>query len=90
MRELISMSTTHNKRLLRMCLMDFVGENKMNFIIWLIVGGLVGWVASIIMKANVRPLKWNFARPYPVTADRKTVVTVTLAATMRELRMFRR
>jgi uncharacterized membrane protein YeaQ/YmgE (transglycosylase-associated protein family) len=28
------------------------GENKMNFIIWLIVGGLVGWVASIIMKTN--------------------------------------
>ena len=24
----------------------------MNFIIWLIVGGLVGWVASIIMKTN--------------------------------------
>jgi uncharacterized membrane protein YeaQ/YmgE (transglycosylase-associated protein family) len=24
----------------------------MNFIIWLIVGGLVGWVASIIMKTK--------------------------------------
>jgi uncharacterized membrane protein YeaQ/YmgE (transglycosylase-associated protein family) len=24
----------------------------MNFIIWLIVGGLVGWVASIIMKTG--------------------------------------
>ena len=24
----------------------------MNFIIWLIVGGLVGWVVSIIMKTN--------------------------------------
>jgi uncharacterized membrane protein YeaQ/YmgE (transglycosylase-associated protein family) len=24
----------------------------MNFIIWLIVGGLIGWVASIIMKTN--------------------------------------
>lgn len=24
----------------------------MNFIIWLIVGGLVGWVASIVMKTN--------------------------------------
>jgi uncharacterized membrane protein YeaQ/YmgE (transglycosylase-associated protein family) len=24
----------------------------MNFIIWLIVGGLVGWVASIIMKTD--------------------------------------
>jgi uncharacterized membrane protein YeaQ/YmgE (transglycosylase-associated protein family) len=24
----------------------------MNFVIWLIVGGLIGWVASIIMKTN--------------------------------------
>jgi uncharacterized membrane protein YeaQ/YmgE (transglycosylase-associated protein family) len=24
----------------------------MNFIIWLIVGGIVGWVASIIMRTN--------------------------------------
>ncbi len=24
----------------------------MNFIIWLIVGGLIGWVASMIMKTN--------------------------------------
>ena len=26
----------------------------MNFIIWLIVGGIVGWVASIIMRTNGR------------------------------------
>jgi uncharacterized membrane protein YeaQ/YmgE (transglycosylase-associated protein family) len=26
----------------------------MNFIIWLIVGGLVGWVASIVMKTNAQ------------------------------------
>lgn len=26
----------------------------MNFIIWLIVGGLVGWVASIIMRTNAQ------------------------------------
>ncbi len=26
----------------------------MNLIIWLIVGGLVGWVASIIMKTNAQ------------------------------------
>ena len=26
----------------------------LNFIIWLIVGGLVGWVASIIMKTNAQ------------------------------------
>ena len=24
----------------------------MNFIIWLVVGGLIGWVASMIMKTN--------------------------------------
>ncbi len=24
----------------------------MNFILWLIVGGLIGWVASILMKTN--------------------------------------
>ena len=24
----------------------------MNFILWLIVGGLIGWVASMIMKTN--------------------------------------
>lgn len=24
----------------------------MNFVIWLIVGGIVGWVASIIMRTN--------------------------------------
>lgn len=26
----------------------------MNFIIWLVVGGLIGWVASIIMKTNAQ------------------------------------
>lgn len=26
----------------------------MNFIIWLVVGGIVGWVASIIMRTNAR------------------------------------
>ena len=24
----------------------------MNFIIWIVVGGLIGWVASMIMKTN--------------------------------------
>ncbi|MDO9096161.1 MAG: GlsB/YeaQ/YmgE family stress response membrane protein [Rubrivivax sp.] len=24
----------------------------MNFIIWLIVGGLIGWLASVLMKTN--------------------------------------
>ena len=24
----------------------------MNFIIWLVVGGLIGWLASIVMKTN--------------------------------------
>ena len=26
----------------------------MNFIIWLIVGGLIGWVASLIMKTDAQ------------------------------------
>lgn len=26
----------------------------MNFIIWLVVGGLIGWVASMIMKTDAR------------------------------------
>jgi uncharacterized membrane protein YeaQ/YmgE (transglycosylase-associated protein family) len=26
----------------------------MNFIIWLVVGGLIGWVASIIMKTEAQ------------------------------------
>jgi len=26
-----------------------MGEDKMNFIIWLIVGGIIGWVASSLM-----------------------------------------
>ncbi len=27
-------------------------EHPVNFIIWLVVGGLVGWLASILMKTN--------------------------------------
>jgi uncharacterized membrane protein YeaQ/YmgE (transglycosylase-associated protein family) len=27
-------------------------ERPMNFIIWIVVGGLIGWVASMIMKTN--------------------------------------
>ena len=26
----------------------------MNFIIWLVVGGIIGWVASIVMKTNAQ------------------------------------
>lgn len=26
----------------------------MNFIIWIVVGGLIGWLASIIMKTNAQ------------------------------------
>jgi uncharacterized membrane protein YeaQ/YmgE (transglycosylase-associated protein family) len=26
----------------------------MNFIIWLVVGGLIGWVASMIMKTDAQ------------------------------------
>jgi uncharacterized membrane protein YeaQ/YmgE (transglycosylase-associated protein family) len=33
----------------------FTKENNMiNFIIWIIAGGLVGWVASLIMRTNKR------------------------------------
>src|SRR5215204_6560670 len=28
------------------------GERNMNFIIWLVVGGLIGWVASMIMRTD--------------------------------------
>jgi uncharacterized membrane protein YeaQ/YmgE (transglycosylase-associated protein family) len=28
------------------------GKHIMNFIIWLIVGGVIGWLASIVMKTN--------------------------------------
>jgi uncharacterized membrane protein YeaQ/YmgE (transglycosylase-associated protein family) len=28
------------------------GEIQMNFIIWLIVGGLIGWIASMVMRTN--------------------------------------
>ena len=27
-------------------------EHPMNFIIWLVVGGVIGWLASIMMKTN--------------------------------------
>jgi uncharacterized membrane protein YeaQ/YmgE (transglycosylase-associated protein family) len=30
------------------------GRKIMNFIIWLVVGGLIGWVASIIMKTDAQ------------------------------------
>lgn len=26
----------------------------MNFIIWIVIGGLIGWVASIVMKTNAQ------------------------------------
>jgi uncharacterized membrane protein YeaQ/YmgE (transglycosylase-associated protein family) len=29
-----------------------IGERTMNFIIWLIVGGIVGWLASVLMKTD--------------------------------------
>jgi uncharacterized membrane protein YeaQ/YmgE (transglycosylase-associated protein family) len=28
--------------------------NNMNFIIWLVVGGLIGWVASMIMRTDAQ------------------------------------
>jgi len=32
----------------------YQGENKMNFVIWLIAGAFVGWLASVIMRTNGR------------------------------------
>jgi uncharacterized membrane protein YeaQ/YmgE (transglycosylase-associated protein family) len=32
--------------------LTYFGEQKMNFIIWIIVGGLLGWIASMIMRTN--------------------------------------
>lgn len=26
----------------------------MNFILWIVIGGLIGWVASIVMKTNAQ------------------------------------
>jgi uncharacterized membrane protein YeaQ/YmgE (transglycosylase-associated protein family) len=34
--------------------LDFTGALVMNFIVWLIVGGLIGWVASMIMRTNAQ------------------------------------
>jgi uncharacterized membrane protein YeaQ/YmgE (transglycosylase-associated protein family) len=31
-------------------------KNMINFIIWIIVGGLVGWVASLIMRSRQGPI----------------------------------
>jgi uncharacterized membrane protein YeaQ/YmgE (transglycosylase-associated protein family) len=41
----LSRGTTENNS-------SLLGEYLMNFIIWLIVGGLIGWVASIMMRTN--------------------------------------
>jgi len=32
--------------------LNHFGEHIMNFIVWLIVGGVIGWLASIMMKTN--------------------------------------
>ena len=29
-----------------------IGEKLMNFIIWLVVGGIIGWLASLLMKTD--------------------------------------
>jgi uncharacterized membrane protein YeaQ/YmgE (transglycosylase-associated protein family) len=34
---------------------DTAGRNgAMNFILWIIVGGIIGWIASIIMRTNAQ------------------------------------
>jgi uncharacterized membrane protein YeaQ/YmgE (transglycosylase-associated protein family) len=32
----------------------FFWRNKMNFIIWIVIGGILGWIASMIMKTNAQ------------------------------------
>jgi uncharacterized membrane protein YeaQ/YmgE (transglycosylase-associated protein family) len=43
-------------RFLKACVVGLVmyeiGENLMNIIIWLVIGGLIGWLASVVMKTN--------------------------------------
>lgn len=39
-------------RLPRLQVLTHFERNDMNFIIWLIVGGLIGWLASMLMKTN--------------------------------------
>lgn len=34
--------------------MKYFLEIKMNFIIWIVVGGLLGWVASMIMRTDAQ------------------------------------
>lgn len=29
-------------------------ENHMNFIIWIVIGGIIGWLASMVMKTNAQ------------------------------------
>jgi len=29
-------------------------EDKMSFILWLVIGGVIGWLASIVMKTNAQ------------------------------------
>ena len=51
----------------------------MNFIIWLIVGGVIGWLASMLMKTNDQPgmfLTWSSASP---TVMRPTASASTLS-----------
>lgn len=40
----------------RMFLLFTKEKNMINIIIWIIAGGLVGWVASIIMRTNQGPI----------------------------------
>lgn len=43
-------------RFLKACVVGLliyeIGKNVMNIIIWLVVGGLIGWLASVVMKTN--------------------------------------
>jgi uncharacterized membrane protein YeaQ/YmgE (transglycosylase-associated protein family) len=38
-----------------LCNLLSCGENRaMNFILWIIIGGILGWIASIIMRTNAQ------------------------------------
>jgi uncharacterized membrane protein YeaQ/YmgE (transglycosylase-associated protein family) len=38
-----------------LCNLCSCGENRaMNFMLWMIIGGILGWIASIIMRTNAQ------------------------------------
>jgi uncharacterized membrane protein YeaQ/YmgE (transglycosylase-associated protein family) len=33
---------------------DFFVEIKMNFLLWIVIGGVIGWLASLVMKTDAQ------------------------------------